>query len=36
MQRIPVTRQEPLAWLRLPDDIAIHVFAATAVQAALG
>jgi hypothetical protein len=36
MQRIPVARQEPLAWLRLPDNIAIHVFAATAVRAALG
>jgi hypothetical protein len=35
MQRIAVTRQEPLAWLRLPDNIAIHVFAATAAQAAL-
>lgn len=32
MQRIPVTRQEPLAWLRLPDNIAIHLFAATAVK----
>jgi hypothetical protein len=36
MQRIPVTRQEPLAWLRLPDNIAIHLFAATAVQATRG
>jgi hypothetical protein len=34
MQRIPVARQEPLAWLRLPDNIAIHLFAATAVQTA--
>lgn len=32
MQRIPVTRQEALAWIRLPDNIAIHVFAATAVK----
>jgi hypothetical protein len=36
MQRIPVSRQEPLAWLRLPDNIAIHLFAATAAQAAPG
>ena len=34
MQRIPVARQEPLAWLRLPHNIAIHLFAATAVKAA--
>ncbi|HEX6291231.1 MAG TPA: hypothetical protein VFZ66_18750 [Herpetosiphonaceae bacterium] len=32
MQRIPVTRQEPLAWLRLPQNIAIHIFAATALK----
>lgn len=32
MQRIPVTRQEALAWIRLPSNIAIHVFAATAVK----
>ena len=33
MQRIPVTRQEALAWMRLPNNIAIHLFAATAVRA---
>lgn len=32
MQRIPVTRQEPLVWMHLPDNIAIHLFAATAVK----
>jgi len=32
MQRIPVTRQEALAWVRLPDNVAIHVFAATAIR----
>jgi hypothetical protein len=36
MQRIPVTRQEALTWVRFPDNIAIHLFAATAVRAARG
>lgn len=31
-QRIPVTRSEPLAWVRLPDNVAIHLFAVTAVK----
>lgn len=34
MQRIPVTRQEELAWVHLPNNIAIHLFAATAVKTA--
>ncbi|MGQ0825928.1 MAG: hypothetical protein ACT4OX_13030 [Actinomycetota bacterium] len=32
-QRIPVPRREPLAHLRLPDNVAIHIFALTAVSA---
>jgi hypothetical protein len=31
-QRIPVPRQEELAYLRLPDNTAIHIFAMTAVS----
>lgn len=31
-QRVPVTRQEPLAWVHLPDNLAIHIFAATAIK----
>lgn len=31
-QRLPVPRQQPLAYLRLPNNIAIHVFAMTAVS----
>jgi len=31
-QRIPVTREEPLASVHLPDNVAIHLFALTAVR----
>jgi hypothetical protein len=31
-QRVPVPRQEPLARVRLPDNMAIHIFALTAVR----
>lgn len=33
LQRIPVPRQEPLDWIHLPDNFAIHIFAATAIPA---
>jgi hypothetical protein len=33
-QRIPVPRQEDLMYLRLPENIAVHIFAMTAVSAA--
>lgn len=36
MQRIPIARQEPLAWIRLPNNIAIHLFAATAMKTTRG
>ncbi|GAB2794050.1 hypothetical protein [Amycolatopsis magusensis] len=35
-QRVPVPRQHDLAALRLPDNIAIHVFAMTLVNQGLG
>jgi hypothetical protein len=31
-QRIPVTRREPLAWVRLPDNVALNLFAVTAAR----
>ncbi|MFI5836650.1 hypothetical protein ACIA5A_23520 [Micromonospora sp. NPDC051300] len=31
-QRLPVPRQEELVYLRLPDNIAVHIFAMTAVS----
>ncbi len=36
MQRIPVPRQEALAWIHLPDNLAIHLFAATALRSTRG
>ncbi|MER7009268.1 hypothetical protein ABT297_40340 [Dactylosporangium sp. NPDC000555] len=31
-QRLPVPRQEELGYLRLPDNVAVHIFAMTAVS----
>ncbi len=31
-QRIPVTREQPLAWVHLPDNVAIHLFAMTVIR----
>lgn len=36
MQRLPVPRQEPLAWLHLPDNLSMHIFAATAIKTTRG
>jgi len=32
-QRVPIARQEPLARIHLPENVAIHIFAATLVRA---
>lgn len=32
-QRVPIARQEPLSRIHLPDNVAIHIFAATLVRA---
>jgi hypothetical protein len=31
-QRVPITRQEPLVRIHLPENIAVHIFAATLVR----
>lgn len=35
-QRVPVPRQEALAWVHLPDNLAMHIFAVTAVKTTRG